>query len=175
MPKCNGLFKTWSKTGRIFSRLSHSDSHCNSSQVCHSWSCRNLLSAEMFLKMCPYDIGWSCLSKLSGDMSTKCTTNRCKSLCHSLQTDIKLCEQCSHGPKWASASQLACSPSHWGLLSQYPAVSSEPMCWQNIMYRHLLPEKQPPQVPEPRVSPDSHLQHQTFCFPWRWNLAGFPH
>lgn len=77
-------------------------------------------------------------------------------------------------PQWASASQLACSPSHRSLLSQYPAVSSEPTCWQNIMYRHLLPKKQPPQVPEPRLSPDSHLQHQTFCFPWRWNLAGFP-
>lgn len=64
----------------------------------------------MFWKMCPYDSGWSCLFNLSGDMPTKYTTNRWKSLCHLLQTDMKLYEQCSHGPSGLLLPSLCALP-----------------------------------------------------------------
>lgn len=79
-----------------------------------------------FLKMRPCDIGWSCLSKLSGDMATKYTTNRCKSLCHLLQTDMKLYEQCSHGPSGL-------------LLSSLHALPLIEACYLNILLSALSP------------------------------------
>lgn len=121
--------------------------------------------------MCPYDTSWSCLSKLSGDMSIKYTTNKWKSLCHLLQTDMKLYEQCSHGPSGLLLPSMRALPLIEAcylntLLSALSPCAGKILCIDcltNCLHRSLSPE-----------FPQTLSSNIRLCFPWRWNLAGFP-
>ena len=58
MAKCNEVLKMWSKIGRIWGAFSPGGFLCKSSQVCHSYSCKNFFSAKPGVRLWKWRYSW---------------------------------------------------------------------------------------------------------------------